>query len=304
MQDLCPFRIIHRFGVGLLYILVFLSVCQADQVPQYQADFKVLPDIISNMTTARQLNRAIFNPTLYSRVREVWFGDLSWGAKAPDQASITRWFTGEGDDKAKFDKICYNEFNPAIEALSPSRFPVKEVSDADLTAPFTTEIHQVGGEDGAEKTKTALSLLILLDQIPRNLYRTNDTLPLVYKHYDRIAVALARHIMSTKPRLDLHQSIRASVPYRQWFYLPLMHSEKIEDHRILQSILGEVKEELKDDGDAKGALENFDKFEAMHADIIEKFGRYPHRSECLGREKTEEEKEFMKDGGATFGVAG
>ena len=299
------FSVMHFHRILLIVLLAFVS-CHSvnpEQIPVYVPDFD-LPDMVANMTTTRQLNRAIFNPTLYSRIREVWFGDLPWGAKSANEASQQRWFTAKGDEKANFDRICYNEFNPAIEALSPGKFPAKGVSDAELTAPFTSEIQQYTGEDGLESTKTALSLMILLDQIPRNLYRTNDTLKLVYEHYDNIAVALARHVTSTQPRLDLHPSIRASVPYRQWFQLPLMHSEKLEDHRRFQSITAEMKEEFKNDEEVSKAVEQAVKFEDMHVKAIEKFGRYPHRNECLGRQPTKEEKEHLESGGQTFGVAG
>jgi uncharacterized protein (DUF924 family) len=83
-----------------------------------------------------------------------------------------------------------------------------------------------------------------------------------------------------------------------------MHSEKLDDHRLFQKIAEETAEEVKDDEEASTALEMSIKFEQMHVDIIEKFGRYPHRHECLGREPTEEEKKYLKGGGQTFGVAG
>jgi uncharacterized protein (DUF924 family) len=256
------------------------------------------------MSMARQLNRTVFNPRLYSRVRDIWFGDLPWGAKLADQASQDRWFTGTKEEKTEFDQICYNEFNPAIQAISPSQFPINNLLDAEITAPFISEIDQAGDGGGLESTKTALSIMILLDQIPRNLYRTNETLRMVYEHYDKIAVSLARHVTSTAPRLELHPSIRLSMPYRQWFYMPLMHSEGIKDHHLFGKILDEMAAEAKDSKETLESVEGTRKFETMHMKIIERFARYPHRHECLGRTHTEEERKWLDAGGARFGVAG
>jgi uncharacterized protein (DUF924 family) len=50
-------------------------------------------------------------------------------------------------------------------------------------------------------------------------------------------------------------------------------------------------------------LENYQKSAKDHRDILERFGRYPHRNTALGRVSTEEERRFIEDGGATFGVA-
>lgn len=288
----------------LAYTLISIdtiSAKESHQSNQYLASFNDLTiPSMSTMSSLQTLNKTIFNSNLYSKIQELWFANLPLTAKtAPDEAQ-KRWYTGSKDAKAQFDAVCYQELNPAVESISPINFPIKGLSDAELAAPFITEIN-AGGE---ESMKTALSLMILLDQIPRNLFRTNETLKLVYGHYDPIALPLARHITSTTPRLDLHQSIRSSIPYRQWFYLPLMHSENLGDHRLLSKILSEAKQEFTDDNEIKASVENMEAFEGMHAMILEKFGRYPHRNGCLGREQSEEESAWLESGGARFGVDG
>ncbi|KAK6519946.1 hypothetical protein TWF506_000240 [Arthrobotrys conoides] len=261
------------------------------------------------MATPHVLNKAIFTPTLYKSIRDLWFSGLPWGAKSPTEEATQRWFTGSKEAKAAFDKLCHHHLNPAISSISPSNFPIKGLTDAEIVAPFVAEIE--AAEDGGDveaKTRTALSFMILLDQIPRNLYRTNETLPLVYSHYDPIAVSLARHIISmpvdTGPRWDLLPGIRHSLPYRQWFYMPLMHSENLTDHKNFIKILEELKEETKEDKEISDFTQNMENFENMHIRIVEKFGRYPHRNECLGRESTNEEKEWLEGGGEKFGVGG
>ena len=71
-------------------------------------------------------------------------------------------------------------------------------------------------------------------------------------------------------------------------YLPFMHSESLLIHQQAESLYRRL-------GDPS-SLE----YELKHKDIIERFGRYPHRNEILGRESTEEEKEFLKEPGSSF----
>jgi uncharacterized protein (DUF924 family) len=91
-----------------------------------------------------------------------------------------------------------------------------------------------------------------------------------------------------------------------WLYMPLMHSEDIESHKLVDSILAETKTELEQLQGRKGSkmlLQGQFKAEKDHRDILDRFGRYPHRNRALGRVSTQEEKKFLEQGGATFGVA-
>ena len=72
---------------------------------------------------------------------------------------------------------------------------------------------RAGGQSGPDertRASTALSLVILLDQIPRNLYRTAATLPLVYGHDDALSRDLATRLLAADPRPDAHESLRAA----------------------------------------------------------------------------------------------
>lgn len=159
-----------------------------------------------------------------------------------------------------------------------------------------------------DRTLRAVALFVLLDQIPRHLYRTRDTLPLVYTQYDRLARALASELI-VRPgaaRPDLAAGMRDSAAYRCWFYMPLMHSERVEHHRSLVRILGEWEEELKSEGkgeDVLQYLQTFREHENKHKEIVERFGRFPHRNAVLERESTREEIEWLEAGGETFGVS-
>jgi uncharacterized protein (DUF924 family) len=108
------------------------------------------------------------------------------------------------------------------------------------------------------------------------------------------------------PRPDLHPDIRYRFVIRWWFYMPLMHSESQSDHKLLLNIFDDCRAdaESKGDEDAVKFLDNNRKFEGIHADIIDKFGRFPHRNDCLDRQATEEEKHYLENGGERFGVGG
>lgn len=253
------------------------------------------------------LNKDIFNPSLYKQVQNVWFEGHALGSQDISMDVVQRWFLAPPEEKLRFDKICRNNFAHALEAIGPEEFPNPSAE------PFLDEIHESvqrnPTDDGADAAWTALSIIILLDQISRNIYRTNEGQRKIYTHYDKIAYSLVNTLMSPETpivRPDLHPQWRLSLAHRQWFYMPLMHSEDLDAHKILDDIFAKFREDLgKEDGyeSMKQFLERSMKSEKDHRDILEKFGRYPHRNGALGRESTDEERKFLAGGGATFGVA-
>ena len=257
-------------------------------------------------TASSSLNRAIFNPALYRQVQAVWFEGHALGKQDLDERVMKRWFQAPPEEAKAFDHKCRSTFAHALEAIGPDKFPNPTAE------PFVHHIFEATqksvADDGADAAWTALSILLLLDQISRNVYRTNDGLKKVYGHFDKIAQDLVRTLLSTKSpviRPDLHPQWRRSLAHRQWFYKPLMHSEDIAAHKQFQDIFAEIKREM-DQGDGFAGQRMFLdaglKAEKEHIDIIEKFGRYPHRNKPLGRQSTPEEVVFLEDGGATFGV--
>ncbi|HEX2215518.1 MAG TPA: DUF924 family protein [Xanthobacteraceae bacterium] len=121
----------------------------------------------------------------------------------------------------------------------------------------------------------ALALLILLDQFPRNLFRGEARAYATdAKARERARAALARGFEQKVPQ-----------ELRTFFYLPFMHSENLAD----QERCVELYRALGDDYSLKYAED--------HADIIRRFGRFPHRNAILGRETTAEEQAFLDAGG-------
>lgn len=249
------------------------------------------------MSTFR-LDPSIFNATLYKQVTDVWLPGIDLRGEELDFSVIKRWFAGSVDERAAFDGTCREKFEHALEAIGPNH-----VSEP-TAEPFLDEVKRSGDESQA--AWTALSLTLLLDQMPRNIYRTDEGLRKVYSHYDRMSYALAQSIVSSKSRVDLHPQWRNSAAHRMWFYMPLMHSEDMEAHRLVDEILAEATEEmgqLEGHQASKTFLQKQVEAEAEHRAILDRFGRYPHRNGALGRVSTEEEKRFLEEGGATFGVA-
>src|SRR5262249_9761011 len=126
-----------------------------------------------------------------------------------------------------------------------------------------------------EDAESALALLIVLDQFPRNMFRGD---PRIYAA-DPVARAVAdRAIARGFDR-------RYAPPERQFFYLPLEHSENLAD----QERCGALNRAAEDADGVKWA--------EIHADIIRRFGRFPHRNRILGRTTTPEEQAFLDAGG-------
>ncbi len=123
-----------------------------------------------------------------------------------------------------------------------------------------------------------LAEIIVLDQFARNMFR--DT-PQAFAG-DEIAQNLAKEAV----RLGEDQML--SPEQKAFLYMPYMHSESKKLHQEALRLFSQ-----------KGLEENL-KFEIMHKNIIDRFGRYPHRNKVLGRKSTPEEIEFLKEPNSSF----
>jgi uncharacterized protein (DUF924 family) len=132
----------------------------------------------------------------------------------------------------------------------------------------------------AESPKGALALVILLDQMSRNIYRDR---PEMYAA-DGKALAIAESAIAQ----GFDEALAANE--RAWLYMPFMHSEDLEDQEKSIALFSR-----------SGLSENLP-FAIHHADIIRRFGRFPHRNAILGRHTTPEEAAFLAGGGFS-GVA-
>ena len=129
-------------------------------------------------------------------------------------------------------------------------------------------------DDWAQDAQGALALLILLDQFPRNSFRGT---PRMFE-----SDARARRVARQAVQAGFDAQVDADL--RNFFYLPFMHSEQLAD----QDLGVELARKLGDESLRHASI---------HRDIIERFGRFPHRNAVLGRTTTPEEQRFLDDGG-------
>ena len=127
----------------------------------------------------------------------------------------------------------------------------------------------------ADAPESALALVIVLDQFPRNMFRGSARCFAA----DTLARAAAERAIARG--FDR----KVGLPERQFFYLPFEHSEQLADQERAVALMRET-------GDA-----DLLKWAELHADIIRRFGRFPHRNAALGRTSTPEEQAFLDDGG-------
>ena len=133
-----------------------------------------------------------------------------------------------------------------------------------------------------------LALILLTDQFPRNIWREQ-------------AAAFAFDVLAlrwAKEALALGLDTRARAIERVFLYLPLEHSENLADQqhavRLFEALAASVSTELRP------AFDGFLDYARRHLEIIERFGRFPHRNAALGRETTAAEADFLRQPGSRF----
>lgn len=130
-------------------------------------------------------------------------------------------------------------------------------------------------EDWMDTAEGALGLALLLDQIPRNLFRGNA--------HAYATDPLARHYATRAIGLGLDMQVEVAL--RGFLYMPFEHSEDPVDQERSLGLFGALP-----GPDA-------DKWARHHHGIIERFGRFPHRNALLGRTSTPTEQAFLDGGG-------
>ncbi|MCZ0960056.1 DUF924 family protein [Paracoccus benzoatiresistens] len=161
------------------------------------------------------------------------------------------------------------------EEMEPHWFAKSDEIDARIRDGFADTYHAAHRRELDNWARTpdgALALIVVLDQFPRNIFRgTGRTF-----ESDDIALEHARAAVDA----GFDQQIDAK--RRVFLYLPFEHSEDLPD----QTMSVELFEALGDPGYLDYAIQ--------HHDIIEKFGRFPHRNTLLDRPNTPDEEEFLK----------
>jgi uncharacterized protein (DUF924 family) len=173
---------------------------------------------------------------------------------------IKFWFE-EIDPKQRWIK------DPKFDALITQRFGslYKKAANGEL-------------KNWRKSAKGSLAEIIILDQFSRNIFR--DT-PNAFAT-DALALEASKEAIANGFDKEINTE------YLSFLYMPFMHSESKEIHKIAINLFN------------KAGIENSYEYELRHKAIIDRFGRYPHRNKILGRESTEEEIEFLKKNGSLF----
>ena len=141
-----------------------------------------------------------------------------------------------------------------------------------------------------EVPRGALALIILLDQFSRNIYRGS---PRAFTQ-DPLALELCLKGIEKGFDTKLHPVERL------FFYMPLEHSEDLEMQKKSVELFSMMEELFPSPHNLSYMVSEFKKYADMHYVIIERFGRFPHRNQVLGRKSTPEEVEFLKLPGSSF----
>lgn len=197
----------------------------------------------------------------------------------PEQV-LDYWFSDatESPEKAAARGDFWFKSNPAVDVEIDERF--RSVLDAAAE-------HEL--DHWLATPKGRLAMIIVLDQFPRNIFRgTEEAFA-----YDGDALT----IMLQGLNVDVPEHLQ---PVEQAFYLmPTQHAEDIEIQRMgvsqYEACAGNAPEAWA------AHMKGYTDFARQHLEIIEKFGRFPHRNSILSRISTEEETAYLNDGGATFG---
>eukprot|EP00121_Abeoforma_whisleri_P005777 Awhi_evm1s5237 len=164
--------------------------------------------------------------------------------------------------------------------------------DNEMRSKFEADVEKLAqGEydNWATEIKGVVALCILGDQIPRNIYRkTAKAFMLEYK-----ILPIALNAIESKSFQSLHPGVQSFV------YLPLMHSENMNHQEKQVAFYTQMANDLSE-GWAKDLYQVMAGGAKSHMKIVQKFGRYPHRNEVLGRESTPEEVDYL-NGGNRFG---
>ncbi len=136
--------------------------------------------------------------------------------------------------------------------------------------------------------RSTLAYVIVLDQFSRNMHRGT---PGMFAS-DPLALAAAR------AAADRGDDRKLATQERTFLYMPFMHSESLADQERCLELFRALADEQPPE--TKARIEQNHHFGVRHRDIVERFGRFPHRNEVLGRASTPEEVAFLTEPSSSF----
>jgi uncharacterized protein (DUF924 family) len=193
------------------------------------------------------------------------------GVKATPEEVLAFWFGRESEEGYGELREAWFSRDPDFDREIRDRF--EEVYEEAVAGELET---------WKEEAQSCLALIVVLDQFPRNMFRGDARMYAA----DGLALAAARHAVERAYDRELP-------PFQRMFvYLPFEHSENLENQRFSVELFRRLSEEM--------GSEDLMVYAVQHLRIVERFGRFPHRNEILGRRTTPEEAEFLKEPGSSF----
>jgi uncharacterized protein (DUF924 family) len=205
----------------------------------------------------------------------------STGARllTPDQVHEF-WFADAADDPAKAHRRTAFWFHAGRDI------------DETIADRFASTLAAAGDgrlSDWESRPRACLALIVVLDQCPRNIYRGSAS---AYR-YDARALALARRGVAAG-------QLRALTPIEQAFFLmPFQHCEDLRGQREGFALFKGIADEVPPDWHT--VMDRVLHYARLHLEIVERFGRFPHRNAVLGRPSTAAELEYLATNGESFG---
>ena len=202
------------------------------------------------------------------------------------------------DDQIRIDSIITFWFQettltvPQIDGRMDIWFGESADFDAEISTEFKDDVEKASEgklDHWADEPRGRLALILLLDQFRRNIYRGT-------------AQAFARDKAALKLCVEgaMEKKDHGLAPIqRVFFYMPLQHAESRKVQRKSVELYNRLADAVSTT--YKETFETIAQFAELHADIIEQFGRFPHRNKLLKRENTAEEQEYLSSDSPDFG---
>jgi uncharacterized protein (DUF924 family) len=212
--------------------------------------------------------------------------------------SESRGATITDEDQARIDAIIAFWFKehalsaPQIDRRMDIWFGEDPTFDHEIQQNFSVDVERASEgtlDHWADEPRGRLALILLLDQFRRNIYRGSA------KAFEKDRAALKLCVEGAMQKKD-----RGLTPIqRAFFYMPLQHAEsgKVQAKSVeLYSKLAEAVSPTFQE-----TFLTFAQFAELHRDIIDQYGRFPHRNALLGRRNTPEEDEYLAGDAPDFG---
>jgi uncharacterized protein (DUF924 family) len=202
------------------------------------------------------------------------------------------------DDRARIEAVLSFWFKehqlsaPQVDRRMEIWFGEDPAFDEEIVANFSADVERASKGEldhwGAEP-RGRLALILLLDQFRRNIHRNTAQA----FEFDNVALKLCvEGAMQNKDK-------GLAPIQRAFFYMPLQHSESAKVQAKSVELFTKLAEAVTPT--YRETFETMAQFAELHRDIVEQFGRFPHRNKLLGRENTPEEEQYLAGDAPEFG---